>query len=74
MCRPPALSLSPRGWLAFTTSRRVARDMLNELTSTCEHCDRELDDEHCMLVYETDAGQRRAYECDCGAVTITVHR
>ncbi|MCU4719165.1 hypothetical protein [Halapricum hydrolyticum] len=48
--------------------------MLNELTSTCEHCDRELDDDHCMMVFETDAGQRRAYECDCGAVTITVHR
>jgi len=48
--------------------------MLNDLTSTCEHCDRALDDDHCMLVFETDEGQRRAYECDCGAVTITVHR
>ncbi|MEF8825642.1 MAG: hypothetical protein V5A27_04760 [Halapricum sp.] len=50
--------------------------MLNELTCTCdaEGCGRELDEEHCMMVYETDAGQRRAYECDCGAVTITVHR
>ncbi|QSG14598.1 Uncharacterized protein HSEST_1063 [Halapricum desulfuricans] len=72
--RLPALSLSLRGWLAFSTPRHLAVGMLNELTSTCEHCDRVLDDDHCMLVFETDEGQRRAYECDCGAVTITVHR
>jgi hypothetical protein len=27
-----------------------------------------------MMVYRTADGQRRAYECDCGAVTITVSR
>jgi hypothetical protein len=50
--------------------------MLEKLTSTCEAsgCDNELDAENCMLVYETELGERRAYECDCGEVTITVHR
>ena len=50
--------------------------MLERLTSTCEgeDCDRALDDEHLMLVMETESGTRRAYECDCGAVTITVVR
>jgi hypothetical protein len=48
--------------------------MLDELTCTCEApaCDRSLDDADCMLVYRTPAGERRAYECDCGAVTVTV--
>jgi hypothetical protein len=50
--------------------------MLDELACTCEAagCDRPLDDSDCMLVYRTDAGQRRAYECACGEVTVTVHR
>jgi hypothetical protein len=50
--------------------------MLDELTATCEGdgCDRELRECDPMLVYHTEAGERRAYECACGAVTITVHR
>jgi hypothetical protein len=49
-------------------------DMLEELASTCEAagCDRSLDADNCMLVYRTDAGERRAYECECGAVTVTI--
>jgi len=52
----------------------VCSCMLDELTCSCEApaCDRSLDDADCMLVYRTPAGERRAYECDCGAVTVTV--
>jgi len=48
--------------------------MLERLTSTCEAegCDRTLDDDRLMLAMETEHGTRRAYECDCGAVTVTV--
>ena len=54
----------------------LSRGMLEELAATCEQegCDRPLCDDNCMLVYRTDHGERRAYECDCGAVTVTVHR
>jgi len=50
--------------------------MLDELACTCEGvgCDRTLSDADRMLVYRTDGGERRAYECVCGAVTVTVHR
>jgi hypothetical protein len=50
--------------------------MLNELTATCEAdgCDRTLSEERLMLTFETESGERRAYECACGAVTVTVHR
>jgi hypothetical protein len=48
--------------------------MLDELTATCENCDRALRERDRMLVYRTEAGERRAYECACGAVTVTVHR
>lgn len=50
--------------------------MLNELTCTCggEGCERTLGETECRIVYETDAGERRVYECGCGAVTVTVHR
>jgi hypothetical protein len=50
--------------------------MLDELRSTCEGegCDRELGEDEKMLVYRTTDGERHAYECACGAVTITVHR
>lgn len=34
-------------------------------------CDRPLPDEP-SLVYRTDGGERRAYECACGGVTVTV--
>lgn len=50
--------------------------MLDQLAATCENdaCDRPLREENRMLVYRTDAGERRAYECRCGTVTVTVHR
>jgi hypothetical protein len=50
--------------------------MLDELACTCdaEGCERRLTEEECMLVYRTEAGERRAYECACGAVTVTVRR
>jgi hypothetical protein len=47
---------------------------LDRLTCTCEGCDRELAPSACQMVVETDAGERRAYECSCGAVTVTVAR
>lgn len=48
--------------------------MLENLSCTCEanDCDRPLGVEQCMLAYRTDGGVRRAYECECGQVTITV--
>jgi hypothetical protein len=50
--------------------------MLDELGAACEAdgCDRPLSEDDCMLVYRTESGERRAYECACGAVTVTVHR
>lgn len=50
--------------------------MLENLASTCENpdCGRPLDPTDCQLVYRTDAGTRRAYECACGTVTVTVCR
>jgi hypothetical protein len=52
--------------------------MLDELDDapnpTCEDesCNRTLDAP--ALVFETDGGRRAAYECTCGAVTVTVLR
>ncbi|WP_185903204.1 hypothetical protein [Halonotius terrestris] len=50
--------------------------MLEELTLTCEaaDCDRRLAAESPAIAMSTPDGTRRAYECDCGAVTITVLR
>lgn len=50
--------------------------MLEDLKCECEAagCERTLDSESLMLVMHTDDGERRAYECACGAVTITVAR
>jgi hypothetical protein len=50
--------------------------MLENLTSTCEAagCDRSLDEDARMLTMRTEAGERRAYECACGAVTVTIVR
>ena len=47
--------------------------MLERLTATCENdaCQRPLTDENLILEMERN-GVRRAYECDCGAVTVTV--
>jgi hypothetical protein len=50
--------------------------MVSELILHCdgEECDRTLAEENWQLVYRTERGERHAYECECGAVTITVHR
>ena len=48
--------------------------MLEELTTACEGCDRPLDGDQLMLTMSTEGGVRRAYECDCGGVTVTVVR
>ena len=50
--------------------------MLHGLACTCDalDCERRLADEHLQLAMETTAGERRAYECDCGEVTVTVVR
>ncbi|MCT9095973.1 hypothetical protein [Haloarchaeobius sp. HME9146] len=48
--------------------------MLEHLTGTCEGCDATLDADRLMLTMRTDGGVRRAYECTCGAVTVTVVR
>jgi hypothetical protein len=50
--------------------------MLNSLACTCEAagCERSLGAAELMLAMTTDAGERRAYECACGAVTVTVAR
>jgi hypothetical protein len=37
-------------------------------------CERPLDHTHCRLTMQTSAGTRRAYECPCGAVTVTRRR
>jgi hypothetical protein len=50
--------------------------MIQELSEAdaCEAdgCERTLGEP--QLVFETDAGRREAYECACGAVTVTVAR
>ncbi|MFT4932989.1 MAG: hypothetical protein ACI91T_002894 [Natronomonas sp.] len=50
--------------------------MLDSLSCTCEAsgCERALGEDQLMLAMRTEGGVRRAYECDCGAVTITVGR
>lgn len=48
--------------------------MLDDIAPTCDAvgCDRPLSAEACRLVFRTAAGERRAYECACGHVTMTV--
>jgi hypothetical protein len=48
--------------------------MLDEIACRCEAtgCERRLDDGNCQLVFRTEGGERRAYECACGHVTVTV--
>jgi hypothetical protein len=48
--------------------------MLDDIACTCDAvgCDRTLTEAECELVFRTSAGERRAYECACGAVTMTV--
>lgn len=47
--------------------------MFDDGPPTCDvpDCDRSLAADP-QLVYRTPFGERRAYECDCGAVTIAV--
>jgi len=56
--------------------RLLSHVMLENLTTRCEAagCNRPLDDDALMLALRTEAGERRAYECSCGAVTVTVVR
>lgn len=48
---------------------------LRDTVPTCDgdDCARELSDD-AALVFRSAAGERRAYDCPCGAVTITVAR
>lgn len=46
--------------------------MLEDLTAACEGCERALGEP--AIVLRSDAGERRAYECSCGTVTVTVAR
>ena len=50
--------------------------MLEDLRCVCDDsaCERALGENQLMLAMETPAGTRRAYECACGAVTVTVSR
>lgn len=50
--------------------------MLEDLRCACDApgCERTLGENQLMLRMETTAGERRAYECACGAVTVTVVR
>ncbi len=68
------LSLSLRTRVDLTWVARQGRCMIETLRCACEAagCDRDLAEHQLMLTMETSAGTRHAYECDCGAVTVTV--
>jgi hypothetical protein len=71
-----SFSFTPGPWLGLILPDAQRQTMLDELTPTCgaDGCDRELRERDRMLAYRTESGERRAYECACGAVTVTVHR
>ena len=46
--------------------------MLEHLSCACDRCDDALTDDRLILSMTTEFGTQRAYECRCGAVTITV--
>jgi hypothetical protein len=50
--------------------------MLEDLRCVCDahQCERTLSENELMLRMTTEGGERRAYECACGAVTVTVVR
>lgn len=48
--------------------------MIERLACCCENCERELTDERRALRFERGGCVRHAYECACGAVTVTVAR
>lgn len=63
----------------MTVERLDRTDMIeslrSETTATCDgpDCERALAEDP-ELTFQTEAGKRCAYECACGAVTITVVR
>lgn len=46
--------------------------MLADLAVACERCDAPLGEEDRQLTMRSAGGTRHAYECDCGALTVTV--
>lgn len=48
--------------------------MLEDLQTACEGCDAPLDASEPALTMRGPLGERRAYECGCGAITVTVVR
>ena len=50
----------------------MIQDLRGETTCDADGCERALTEP--QLVFDTDAGRREAYECACGAVTVTVAR
>lgn len=48
--------------------------MLADLSVTCVDCDTDLGSEAQQLTMRTPEGRRHAYECACGAITITVSK
>lgn len=52
--------------------RKRLSDVFDELTPTCEAdgCERTLTDP--ALVFRNAGGERRAYECACGDITVTI--
>ncbi|MFB6254715.1 MAG: hypothetical protein ABEI06_08900 [Halobacteriaceae archaeon] len=46
--------------------------MLDQLECTCEGCDNPLEESDLQLAMKLEGGERRAYECSCGTVTITI--
>ncbi len=48
--------------------------MLADLAVTCSQCEDPLSELDRHLSMRTPEGVRHAYECSCGAVTITVSR
>jgi hypothetical protein len=50
----------------------MIQDLRGETRCDADGCERALTEP--QLVFETDAGRQEAYECACGAVTVTVAR
>jgi len=50
----------------------MIQDLRGETTCDADDCERPLGEP--QLVFQTAAGRREAYECACGAVTVTVAR
>ena len=74
--RMNTVSLSLPGWMRYTLSAPPSESMRELLECRCEgsNCDRPLSAAQFMLAYTAEGITRRAYECSCGAITITVGR